>query len=61
MGSPIGQREIPYLLHAEGVPETVELPDGSRASAERKIVGKSITFFYKLCGQIFFIFSLILL
>ena len=44
MGLPIGQREIPYHLHAEGVPETVELSDGSRALAERKIVGESITY-----------------
>ena len=44
MGLPIGQREIPYHLHAEGVPETVEISDGSRAPAERKIVGKSITY-----------------
>ncbi len=30
--------------HAEGVPETVEMSDGSRAPAERKIVGESITY-----------------
>ena len=33
-----------HMKHAEGVPETVELSDGSRAPAERKIVGKSITY-----------------
>ena len=29
---------------AEGVPEALELSDGSRAPAERKIVGESITY-----------------
>ena len=35
---------IPYHLHAEGVPETMVLSNGSRAPAERKIVGESITY-----------------
>ena len=29
-------------MHAEGVPEALELSDGSRAPPERKIVGASI-------------------